>query len=48
MPPGMSEIALREQMNGIERDEKRDQQDEIVFENLVETPFMNCKRELVI
>ncbi len=31
-----------------ERDEKWDYQEEIVFENLVETPFMNGIRELVI
>ena len=44
----MGEIAIQEEMNGMERDEKQDQQNKIGFENLVETPFMNGKREQVI
>ncbi len=47
----MSEIAIREllyEWDRTEQDEKQDQQDEIVFENLSKTLFMNGKWELVI
>ncbi len=39
--PGLREIAIWYQKNGTEQDEKRDKQDEIVFENIFETSFMN-------
>jgi hypothetical protein len=44
----MGESVISEQLNGMGQNKKPYEQDKIGFENLIETPFMNSKWELMI